>query len=75
MSEETKTEKNAKPLHKFMAREKTDRESKIYYFSGGSREDKMVNLKDVVVFVFPQENDDGTQTMKVTICEGKRSKS
>lgn len=74
MSEETKTEKNAKPLHKFMASEKIDREGKTYYFSGGAREDKTINLKDVVIFVFPQENDNGTQTMKVTICEGKRNK-
>jgi hypothetical protein len=67
--------KAANPIHKFHAREKSDKDDKTYYFSGGSKEDKQVNLKDVVVFVFPQENEDGTLTMKVVLCAGNKSKS
>lgn len=75
VAESKNEKKSANVLHMFRARERTDREGKGYFFAGGSREPKMVDLSKVVIFVFEDADDEGNPIMKVSICEGNKPKS
>ena len=72
---EVKTEKKANVIHMFRARERQDRDKKNFFFAGGARESKMVDLSKIVVFVFEDVDDEGNPIMKVSICEGNKPKS
>lgn len=44
-----------------------DKNGKMHYLVRSQPEDQMVNLKDVVIFCFPYETNDGRQKMNVVI--------
>ena len=69
------TKPNVNTLATVMCRQREDRNNRVYFFAGGSKEPQMVDLSKVVFFLYPFNKDDGTEVIKLAICEGHGQKN